>query len=280
MNKIVFGFLLLLPVCAFGIETGECTAANQLVALYQVRSLMLRGDTSSYDIDRFIDQKMDALREPTTGGGFRWVRWVRPSRDPEYDKKGHNVVAVQGSGSGSDTFESAGDHAYAVRIAVPSKRSLFAGNNAVYVGNVHVRYMSNGRERTKDEAINGWMNPDTTRTIDLGAIADHVDVSLDSATAQKNVRQSLVEIHILKAVPQDDPANPNYDTIVTLKRLRDSTDRDAIDEEIAKLDPSATFPVYRLVSQLRRADELIHSKKQEDQEKGDKLLRETLRRLR
>ncbi len=278
MNKIVFGFLLLLPVCAFGIEAGDCASANQLVALYQIRSLMLRGDTSSYDIDKFIDQKMDALREPTAGSGFRWVRWVRPSRDPEYDKKGHNVVAVQGSGS--DTFEASGDHAYAVRVAVPSKRSLLNGNNAVYVGNVHVRYTSGGRERTRDEAINGWMNPDTTRTVDLGAIADHVDVSLDSSTASKNVRQALVEIHLLKAVPQDDPANPNYDTIVMLKRLRDSTDRDAIDEEIAKLDPSDSFPVYRLVRQFRRADELMHSKKQEDQEKGDKLLKETLRRLR
>jgi hypothetical protein len=276
--KIVLGFLLLLPVCAFGVETGECAAANQLVALYQLRSVMLRGDTSSYDVDQFIDKKMDELREPAIGGGFRWVRWVRPSRDPEYDKKGHNVVAVQGSGS--DTFEASGDHAYAVRVAVPGKRSLFNANKEVYVGNVHVRYMSNGRERTKDEAINGWMNPDTTRTIDLGAIADHVDVALDSSTAQKNARQALVEIHLLKAVPQDDPANPNYDTIVTLKRLRDSTDRDVIDEEIARLDPSATFPVYRLVRQLRRADELMRSKKQEDQDKGDKLLKETLRRLR
>jgi hypothetical protein len=239
---------------------------------------MLRGDTSSYDINQFIDRKMDELREPIAGGGFRWVRWVRPSRDPEYDKKGHNVVAVQGSSG--DTFEASGDHAYAVRVAVPSKRSLFNGNNPVYVGAVHVRYTMNGRERTKDETINNWMNPDTTRTIDLGAIADHVDVSLDSSTAQKNVKQALLEIHLLKAVPQDDPANPNYDTIVMLRRIRDSYDPYVIDEEIAKLDSSASFPVYRFVRDLRRADELMRSKKQEDQDKGDKLLKETLRRLR
>ncbi|HEY8132527.1 MAG TPA: hypothetical protein VII12_11615 [Thermoanaerobaculia bacterium] len=277
MKKIIAGFLLLLPVCAFGIETGDCAAANQLLALYQVRSLMLRGD-SSYEIEKFINKKIDELREPLPGGGFRWVRWVRPPRDPEYDKKGHNVVAVQGSGS--DTFEASGDHAYAVRIAVPSKRSLFNANNAVYVGNVHVRYTSNGRDRTKDEAINGWMNPDTTRTIDLETIADHVDVSLESSTASKNVRQSLVEIHLLKAAPQDDPANPNYETLGLLRRVRESSDPDTIDEEIARLEPSESFPVYRLIHQLRRADELIHSKKQEDQEKGDKLLKETLRRLR
>ena len=45
---------------------------------------------------------------------------------------------------------------------------------------------------------------------------------------------------------------PNYDTTVILKRLRDSTDRDAIDEEIAKLDSSACFPIHPLVRDLRR----------------------------
>jgi hypothetical protein len=89
-----------------------------------------------------------------------------------------------------------------------------------------------------------------------------------------------VEIHLLKAAPQDDPANPNYETLGLLRRVRESSDPDTIDEEIARLEPSESFPVYRLIHQLRRADELIHSKKQEDQEKGDKLLKETLRRLR
>ncbi len=277
MKKVVVGFLLL-PVCAFGIETSDCAGANQLVTLYQIRSMMLRGDTTSYDVDKFINKKMDEFREPLPGGGFRWVRWVRPSGDPEYDKKGHNVVAVQGSGT--DTFESSGNHTYAVRIAVPSKRSLFKANKPVYVGTVHARYTANGRERTKEETINNWMNPDTTRTIDLGAIADHVDVSLDSATAQKNIREALVEIHLLKAVPQDDPGNPNYETIVMLRRIRDSSDPYVIDEEIAKLDPSASFPVYRFVRDLRRADELMRSKKEDEQEKGDKLLKETMRKLR
>jgi hypothetical protein len=277
MKKLIIG-LLLLPVCAFGIETTDCAVANQLATLYQIRSLMLKNYSSSYDIDNFIDKKLDELREPLAGGGFRWVRWARPSGDPEYDKHGHSVVAVQGSGS--DNFEAAGDHAFAVRIAVPSKRSMFSGNNAVYVGTAHVRYAVGGRERTKDEPINNWMNPDTTRTIDLGTIADHVDVSLDSSTSQKNVKQALVEVHLLKAVAQDDPGNPNYETITTLKRLRNSYDRDLIDDEIAKFEPAGSIPIYRLMRDLRQADELIRSKKQDDQDKGDKLLKETLRRLR
>ena len=276
MKKIAL-VLLLLPVCAFAVETTDCATATQLAALYQVRALMLRPDTSSYDVDKFIDAKMDALREPMPNGGFRWVRWARPSGSPEYDKHGHNVIAVQGSGA--DNFESSGDHIYAVRVAVPSKRSLFNGNNAVYVGTVHVRAMANGRERTMDERIDNWMNPDTTKTIDLNTIADHVEVSLDSSTDSRHTKQALVEIHLLKAVAQDDPANPNYDAIQTLKRVRRSFDPDAIDDEIAKLSPDDSFPLMHFVHDLRHADELMHSSKEKDKDKGEKLLRETLRRL-
>jgi hypothetical protein len=277
MRKLIFA-LLLIPLPALAIETADCAAATQLAAFYELRSLMLKPYTSSYDVDNFIDRKLDELREPLSGGGFRWVHWVRPSRDPEYDKHGHNVVAVEGSGT--DHFEASGDHAFAARIAVPSKRSLFNGNNPVYVGTVHVRYNVNGRERMKDEPINHWMNPDTSRTIDLGTIADHVDVSLDSSTAQGNAKSALVEIHLLRAVAEDDPGNPNYPAITALMRVRGSFDRDVIDDEIAKLEPAGSIPLYRLVRELRHADELMRSNKQDDKDKGEKLLKETLRRLR
>ena len=276
MKKIAL-ILLLLPVCAFGVEMTDCAAANQLATLYEVRAMMMR-DASSYDVDKFLDSKMDEMRGPLSSGGFRWVRWARPSGNPAYDKHGHQVAAAQGSGS--DNFESSGEHIYAVRIAVPEKRSMFNGNNPVYVGTVHVRSIVNGRERTTDERIDNWMNPDTTKTIDLNTIADRVDVTLDSSAQPRHLRESLVEIHLLKAVPQDDPSNPNYDTITVLKRLRDSTSYDSVDDEIARLNPDDTLPMYHVVRELRRADDLIRSKKEEDHEKGQRLLKETLRRLR
>ena len=270
--------LFLLPLSAFAVETTDCSTATQLAALYQVRAVMLRPGSSSYDVNKFIDAKMDALREPLPDGGFRWVRWARPSGSPQYDKNGHEVRAVQGSGT--DNFEASGDHIFAVRIAVPAKRSLFNGNNKVYVGTVHIRATANGRERTKDEVINDWMNPDTSKTIDLNMIADHVEASLDSAAEERKSKQALVEIHMLKAAAQDDPANPNYDAIQTLRRVRNAFDSTTIDDEIARLNPDDAFPLTRIVSDLRQADDLMRSKKDKDQEKGRQLLKETLRRLR
>ena len=172
-----------------------------------------------------------------------------------------------------------------MRIAVPAKKSLFSRNNAVYVGSVHVSYTVNGRTRTKDEKINQWMNPDTSRTIDLDTITDRAEASLDASTSAKNVKDALVEIHFVQAVAQDDPANPAYDTIRSLERIRRNTDADTVDNEIAKrereLFPGAEpLPLLTIVADLHRADELLHSKKDEDHERGIKLLRETMRKVR
>ncbi len=276
--------LLLFPVSAFAVETDDCRSAlTHLTALYEIRSLMMKRYTSSYDVDRLIDRRLEQLREPLPGGGYRWVRWVRRDSDAPTEKRGHSVIAVKGSGS--DTFEASRDHVFAVRVVVPQKRSLFNANRPVYIGNVRINYTVNGRARSKEEPINNWMNPDTSRTIDLGAIADHVDVSLDASTNPKDVKQALVEIHFKQAVAEDDPANPAYSTIQALDRIHNSADPQTIDAEIASVErglfPGADpLPILSLIADFRRADELIRSSKSEDQEKGDKLLKETLRRLR
>lgn len=283
--KKFFAMALLLASPLLAIETDDCSAAmTKLRTLYELRNLMMKSYTTSYDVERLIDKRIDQLRQPLPDGGYRWVRWARPPSEGPIDKQGHSVGAVQGV-SDPDRFEASSDHVYSVRIAVPRKRSLFNSNNPVYVGNARIRYTSGGGIRTKEPAINQWMNPDTSRTIDLEVIADHVDVSLEAATTAKNVKQALVEVHFKQAVAQDDPANPDYSTVQALKRIRTNADAETIDAEIAGVEhdlfPSGeSLPLLTFISNIRQADELMGSKKPEDQEKGEKLLKETLRRLR
>jgi hypothetical protein len=284
MKRVMGIALLMIAAPLFAADVADpCSAYMQIGALYEVRALMMKPYASTYDVDKFINERVEQLRDPLPDGGYRWVRWIRPDRDAPFDKHGHTVAAVQGANS--DSVEASGQHAFAVRVAVPAKKSLFSRNNAVYVGSVHVSYSVNGRTRTKDEKINQWMNPDTTRTIDLDAIADRAEASLDASTSAKNVKESLVEIHFVQAVAQDDPANPAYDTIRSLERIRRNTDADTVDNEIAKrereLFPGAEpLPLLTIVADLHRADELLHSKKDEDHERGIKLLRETMRKVR
>jgi hypothetical protein len=276
--------LLLLASPALAIDVDECGGTlSHVSALYELRSLMMKSYTSSYDVQRFVDGRIEQLREPLPQGGYRWVRWVRPGGEGPFVKETVTVAAEQGVST--DNVEADGSQVYAVRVVVPRKRSLLNANNPVYVGTVRIDYEENGRPRERSETINQWMNPDTTRTIDLGTIADRVQASLGAATSRRNRREAVVEIHLRQAVAQDDPSNPSYSAIRALQRVRESPDPVTVDAEIAAIERTA-FPgtdslaLLTIISDLRKADEWMRSEKPEEQEKGLKLLRETLRRLR
>ncbi len=257
MKRFLLPFLLFLA--AVPLLADDCSTMTQLATLYELRNVAMR---HSYDVDSWIDKRIDYLREPVDGG-YRWVRWVRPSNGDPVDKHLHKTQAVHGSGS--DSFEASGSHAYGVRVVVPAKQSLFGRNNPVYVGTVRISY--NGR--TKTERIDQWMNPDTSRTIGLGVIADRVEASLDASTASKDVNQALVEIHFRQAQLEDDPANPAYRTIQSLRHVRGSWSSNVIDDEIAVAERDAfgtteSLPLMSIAHDLRRAEELMRSKKEED----------------
>ena len=257
-------FLLLAAIPA-AVHADEC---GRLLSLYQIRNLMMKPYTSQYDVERFTDARMEQLREG-------WIRWERPSSGGPHQKKEHLL-----NGETPDRIEESADHVYAVRVNVPRKRSLMNANNAVYVGTLEVTYEIDGKTRTKKETIDAWMNPDTSRTVDLGGIADRAHVTVDALTQKRNAKQAMVELHLRQAVATDDPANPEYETIRMLQRVREDLDPQHVDAEIAALEGSSSVPLLTIFSDLRKADELRRSKKPEEVEKGEQLLKDTLRRLR
>jgi hypothetical protein len=276
---------LLVSLIAFPVLAAECDDLSHLGALYEVRSLMMHRSTSSSDVQSFIDRRIDELREPIPDGGYRWVRYVRPSGDGPTDKHVHSVRSVHDT-EDPDSFEATGHHAYAVRIVVPSKRSLFKGNNPVFVGDVRVE-TNNGRSRPRADVIriNRWMKPDTAQTFDLQGIYDTVIATAPVSVDARDRNEAVAEIHFVQAVAQDDPANPAYPTIKALGRIREYPDPATVDSEIAALENTVfpgveSVPLLTILHDLRRADELIRSEKADDQEKGNRLLKETLRRLR
>jgi hypothetical protein len=280
--KRVLALTLLFALPTSAIDT-DCPEITHLGALYQLRALMTRGATSEYDVQRFIDRRVDELREPLRDGGHRWIRWVRPAGDGPVVKREHSVRAVQGDAA-LDRVEGNASNVFSASVVVPRKRSLVRENNPVWVGVLEVTYELDGRPATKREAINQWMNPGTSRTIDF-AIADRASARADVSTAAKHVKQALVEIHLRQAVAEDDPANPAYPTIRTLLRIRENPDPPTVDAEIAAAETalfpgSDSLPWLTILADLRLAEELMNSGKLEEHDKGAKLLKETLRRLR
>ncbi len=278
MRTLAIVLLLLISPAAQAID--DCREVAALDALYGVRDLLIRG-ASSYTVSSSIDEAVNELRDPLPGGGYRWVRYVRPSGTPPTVKREHTVSAINGGGS-FDSFEASADKPFAVAIVVPKKRSLFKANAPSWVGAVEIRVTLDGKQRTRKETINAWLNPGTSRTFDLETIADSAEVRVEAATAANDAKgNALVEIHLRQAVAEDDPDNPQYDTIRALQRIRSSSSPEVLDAEIAKLEhrlfPSLhSYPFTLLLAKTRDAEALLRSEKTEDQEKGRKLLKEVV----
>jgi hypothetical protein len=271
-----------LPVLAIDECAGETAALH---ALYDLRALIIGQSASPYTLGSRLEEHLETLRVPLSGGGYRWVRFVRPkSGSGPVVKREHLIQAVQGSEDPSQ-FEASADHVYAVKMVVPRKRSLMNANNDAYVGTVRVRYWTEGQERVLEKRVNQWLKPDNSRTWDLDLIADRAEATAEVATKSGTVRQSLAELHFVQAVAQDDPASPFASAVDRLKKLQSDLNPRTIDEEIARLEyqlfgRASTVPLAQVTVALRQAEELMGSKDEKEQEKGRKLLRDTMRLLR
>jgi hypothetical protein len=280
-NLVAFVSIVLIASAAAAQDCEGDIAA--LRALYETRQILMRPYSGSYTAGERLDEQMDRMREPLPGGGYRWVRFVKPAGDPPVLKREH-MVKNDFSADSMDTFEAAGDHPFGVRIVTPRKRSMFKANNESYIGRVDIRYWVDGREKTMSKEFNQWFAPDTMKTIDLGTIADRAEVEVEVATRNAKDKEALIEVHFKQAVAQDDPANPSYDAIQSLKRVRGSLDAVTLDYEIAKFEKRlfpelVSLPYTTLLMRVREAEKLIRSDKAEEQEKGKKMLAEISRAI-
>lgn len=282
-RTLTIAALFVVAAMPLGAQVEDCAELAGLRALYDVRQLMLSPYPDSYGISRRIEQHLDWLRGPLPEGGYRWVRYVRPAGDGPVVKR-DKLVRADHSTEELETFEAEAPAPYAVRVVVPRKRSLTKANNDVWVESVTIRTWRDGERVETEKRIGQWLKPDNSRTFDLEGIVDRAEVSVEAATAPAWRGQALVEVHFRQAVAQDDPANPNFETVRALDELRIAADPATLDLEIARLEQRlfpgvAVTPFTTIVHRLRQAEALIRSEKEEERLKGEKELAELMRTL-
>ena len=274
---------LLVPVPA-GAADYSCDAdVHALGVLYEIRGLMLSPRVSSWDVTKRIDERLEEARESLPGGGYRWVDIVRPIGDGPVDRSEHLVQAAVGS-PGADLFEASSAIPYAVKIVVPRKRSLFRGNERVWIESVSIRYVVDGETKTVEESMQRWMTPNSTRTFDLKDVTERADVVLEVATDPDKTGQALVEVHFAQGVPRDNPDNPRYLTVEVLKRLRYDLDPSSLDLEIGRVEqrlfPSArVLPLTTIVGRIREYQAALQSEEEKEKEQASKMLEEIVKAL-
>ncbi|HUP65870.1 MAG TPA: hypothetical protein VM557_11390 [Thermoanaerobaculia bacterium] len=283
MNRFLLLACAILLISLPATAQVDCPELAALRALYDVRDAMVHERSSSWEISRRLERQLEALREPLPGGGYRWVQWVRPVGEGPLVKREHVVRSNQQRGE-VETFEAAATAPYAVRVVVPRKRSLIRANHPVWVGSVQIRYWSEGEVQTIDKGVNEWLRPNSSKSFDLGEIADRAQVTVQTATSGSTAGESLIEIHFRQAVSRDDPTSPHAEIVDTLKLLQASPEPLTVDLEIARLERRlfpdvASIPLATLVARLREAEALMSSEKEEERAKVPKAIEEIVRLL-
>lgn len=277
MRSLTLGLaLLFVPVTLSGQNVSDCDGAGSLAALYSVRDAMVLAGSSSSAVTLKIDEQLHLLRDPLSDGSYRWVRLVRPAGEPPVVRREKVVHAIRGNDE-RDTFEARGTTPFAVGIVVPRKRSLLRGNNPVWIGDVRIHVEADGERESIVHPVNEWLRPDTSRSFDLGIIADSATVEVEAATNADASGAALIEVHFSQAVSQDDPLNPEAAGVLALQRIGSDPDPDVVDYEIAAMEREVlglvrSVPYATLLARVVEAEALMRSEKEEDRVRGTEML--------
>lgn len=241
-----------------------------LGALHQVRAMWLDPDVAEWQIERWIDDRIETWRGPLPDGSYQWILRGRP--ESEVVKRSEHLV--YGSLDQPARIEEGDAWVYGVRVVVPRKRSLFRGNNPVWVGRITIRTRDDSGAPVEEVVpVERWFAPNTTQTWDLDAIVPRADVILEAAAEPEHRGASLVEIHFLESIERDDPSGPHYDSIQMLSEMSGWLSAERIDSEIERLEsrliPGArSVPVASVAQLLEEALTLIDSDDPEERKKA------------
>jgi hypothetical protein len=141
------------------------------------------------------------------------------------------------------TFDIKGSFIYRVILDVPSRRMLVTKNRRVFVDHVDIEYIpekGSGR-KTQTEKVEAWLEPGSTRVVELEAIARQATVRI-YAHADKDMGYGNVEVTLVQARVFDDPGSPYADAVKSAKAVQRAIDSSEI--------PSIRSMAARIVADL------------------------------
>jgi hypothetical protein len=127
------------------------------------------------------------------------------------------------------TFDIKGSFIYRLILDVPSRRMLVTKNRRVFVDHVDIEYIpekGSGR-KTQTEKVEAWLEPGSTRVVELEAIARQATVRI-YAHADKDMGYGNVDVTLVQARVFDDPGSPYADAVKSAKSVQRAIDSSEI----------------------------------------------------
>ena len=235
MRKTISLLVLLFAVTAPAQTLPRDEKVDQVSAdfrtLSRIAALSKNVDDNRQVMQAIVDNDLDTLREKRPDDSYRWASLQREEASRVKDQKSIERVSSEKE---LREVAIAAPNAYRVEVSAPTKRSLFYGNNRVYVRNVIVDATGfDGKTTHQEIPVNQWVNPGDSTGVPLPDIAKNAKVTVELGV-ESGDKTAVADVSVLQAKLVDDPTSPYYPAVKRLLQTRDLLNARSIDKALLK----------------------------------------------
>lgn len=193
---------------------------------------------------RIINNDIEMLRGKRLDGGYDFASYERMESG-----RTSEAFSVEATDKEKLTkLEVRGSSVYRLVIESPSRRMLVTKNRRIYIDHAAIEYIPQrgGSSLMQNVAIQAWLEPGATRTIELDDIARQATARVFARTDKEN-GYGNVTLSLVLARVSDNPDSPYADAIASAKAILRALDHEDVasmramaQRMMADLSPAST----------------------------------------
>jgi hypothetical protein len=165
-----------------------------------------------------VDNDLENLREKRPDDTYRWASLQREEASRVKDQKSIERVSTE---KVLREVPITGTNGYRIEVSVPTKQSLFSGNNRVYIRNVLVDSTGfDGKITHHEIPVDAWVNPGDSNGVALPEIGKSVKATVELGV-ESGDKRAVADVALLQAKLVDDPASPYFPVVQRLIKTRE-----------------------------------------------------------
>lgn len=216
--------LLFLAATLSAAEVPVAQIADDAKAIDRVAAASKR-DLPRDLLRRMLDEDIELLRGKRNDGTYEFASHDRL----EADRTTESFSVEKSNPEKPMLLEVRAPFVYKLVIDVPSRRMLVTRNRKLFIERVDIEYIPErgGPSKVQSVRIGTWLEPGTSRSIDLDEIARQATARVH-AYSDKEAGYSNVALSLLKARITDNPDSPYADAVASAKAIQRALDNSDI----------------------------------------------------
>lgn len=219
---IALSLAVALVTAASSLPPAQITrVADDAKAIDRVVEISHGRDLPADILRRLVNEDLDLLRGRHADDTYDFASYERLEAS-----RISTSSSVEPTGEDKLTrIETKGDFVYRVVLDMPNRRMLVTRNRPVFVDRLEVEEipMASSAKKTKTIDVKAWLQPGSSKVIDLDDISRHATIRLFARTEQKG-GYGNIDVVLIQARVFDNPDSPYADAVSSAKAIQKALD--------------------------------------------------------